>query len=163
MKMPVKVLVLCTGNSCRSIIAEALINALGEGRFVAASAGSQPTGHVHPRALEVLSDHGIDTGKHRSKSWQDPEIPHSDLVITVCDNAAGEACPVWLADTPRVHWGISDPATARGSNREVRAVFDQCYRQLRRRIEALASLEPQKLDPETLQARARAIHGQTDN
>ena len=162
MRTPVNVLVLCTGNSCRSVIAEALINALGEGRFLAASAGSQPTGRVHSGALEVLSRNGVDPGRPRSKSWDDPEIPEPDLVITVCDNAAGEACPVWLADTPKVHWGIPDPAGATGSEEETCAVFEHCYQQLLRRVRALVALEPESLKPETLRAQVQAIHSQAD-
>lgn len=162
MEIPVKVLVLCTGNSCRSIIAEGLINALGEGRFVASSAGSQPTGEVHPGALEALARHGVAVGRPRSKSWEDPDIPEPDLVITVCDSAAGETCPVWLASIPRVHWSIPDPAGATGSDAEVRAIFDQCYQRLRRRIEALAALDPESLNPEELHARAQAIHDAED-
>jgi arsenate reductase len=133
------VLFLCTGNSCRSILAEATFNALAPAGLRAVSAGSDPTGCVHPRALALLAREGIATDGYRSKSWHDlPVTP--DVVITVCASAAGETCPVYLAPLPRAHWGVDDPAKATGSDAEIDAAFAQAYRILRARIEALLAL-----------------------
>lgn len=131
---PVRVLVLCTGNSCRSILAEALINHAGAGRYRAFSAGSRPTGTVHPLALETLARHGIDPGRPSSKSWDEFAAEPFDLVITVCDAAAGESCPVAPGSARRLHWSLPDPAAAGGSDEQKRAIFDQVFDELRRRI-----------------------------
>ncbi|WP_438264860.1 arsenate reductase ArsC [Chromobacterium violaceum] len=133
------VLFLCTGNSCRSILAEAVFNHLAPAGWHAMSAGSQPIGQVHPRSLALLTREGIATDGYRSKSWDDlPVTP--DIVITVCASAAGETCPVFLGPALRSHWGVDDPAHAKGSNEEIDAAFLAAYRILRARIEALSSV-----------------------
>jgi len=133
------ILFLCTGNSCRSILAEATFNALAPASMHAMSAGSQPAGYVHPHSLALLKREGISVIEAHSKSWNDlPATP--EVVITVCANAAGEACPAYLGDVIRGHWGMDDPAKATGSNVEIDAAFEQAYRILRRRIEAFLAL-----------------------
>lgn len=133
------VLFLCTGNSCRSILGEATFNHLAPAGWHAVSAGSQPTGQVHPRALALLAREGIATDGYRSKSWDDlPLTP--DIVITVCANAAGETCPAYLGPVLRTHWGVEDPAHATGSDAEIDAAFMTAYRILRSRIEAFLAL-----------------------
>ena len=132
-------LFLCTGNSCRSILAEATFNHLAPAGFHATSAGSRPVGIVHPRALALLSREGIATTGLASKSWDTlPETP--DLVITVCGNAAGETCPAYLRPAARAHWGVADPASVSGTPAEVEAAFTLAYRTLRLRIEAFLEL-----------------------
>jgi arsenate reductase len=153
-----KVLFLCTGNSARSIIGEALLNHDGEGRFCAFSAGSQPKGQVHPMALEVLAGFGFPTDGLRSKSWDEfarPDAPEFDFIFTVCDNAAGESCPVWLGHPVTAHWGIPDPAAIEGEGQ--REAFLQALRQLRRRIELLLALPLASLDRMAAQSRLDAI------
>lgn len=130
-----KVLFLCTGNSCRSILAEATFNHLAPPGWHALSAGSKPTGYVHPRSLALLRREGIACDDCHSKSWDD--IGPVDIVITVCGNAAGETCPVWLSGGVRAHWGVDDPAHATGTDAEIEAAFTRAYRTLRARIEAL--------------------------
>ncbi len=138
------ILFLCTGNSCRSVLAEATFNALAGPEWRAMSAGSHPTGTVHPRSLALLQREGISTEGLRSKSWTDlPAIP--DLVITVCGNAAGETCPAYLGPVLRAHWGVEDPAKATGTEAEINAKFDQAYRTLRARIEAFLKLPLDRL------------------
>jgi arsenate reductase len=133
------VLFLCTGNSCRSILAEATFNALAPAGMGAMSAGSQPAGYVHPRSLALLAREGIASEGYTSKSWDDlPGTP--DVVITVCASAAGETCPVYLAAVPRAHWGVDDPAKATGTDGEIDAAFERAYRILRSRIEAFLAL-----------------------
>jgi arsenate reductase (thioredoxin) len=130
------VLFLCTGNSCRSILGEATFNALAPKGWRAVSAGSQPTGQVHPRSLALLAREGISTEGLHSKSWDSlPVTP--DIVITVCASAAGEACPAYLGPVMRTHWGVDDPAHATGTEEEIDAAFETAYRILRARIEAL--------------------------
>lgn len=133
------VLILCTGNSCRSILAEATFNHLAPTGWRAISAGSQPAGYVHPRSLALLESEGISTAGLASKSWDDlPVTP--DIVITVCASAAGETCPAYLGPVLRAHWGVDDPAKASGSEAEIDAAFRHAYATLRARIEALLAL-----------------------
>lgn len=129
------VLVLCTGNSCRSVMGEALINHLGAGAFKAFSAGSNPAGYVHPKSIETLQRHGIDPGTPRSKSWDELNGHSFDLVITVCDSAANEACPVFLGQHKKLHWSTPDPAAATGSEDDITAAFDEAFTMLKNRIE----------------------------
>lgn len=133
------ILFLCTGNSCRSIIAEATFNAIAPTNMRAMSAGSQPTGEVHPRSIALLKQKGINTEGCFSKSWNDLE--HTpDVVITVCGNAAGETCPAYLGKVLRAHWGVEDPAKATGTETEINASFENAYQILRKRIEAFLKL-----------------------
>lgn len=131
----IKVLVLCTGNSCRSIMAEALINQLGGGRYAAVSAGSNPTGEVHPKSIETLQRNGISAHNPRSKSWDEFEGETFDLVITVCDAAAAESCPLFLGAPKKLHWSTPDPAKATGTQAEIDAAFDEAITMLKARIE----------------------------
>ena len=133
----VRVLVLCTGNSCRSVMAEAMINQLGRSRFKAWSAGSAPVGFVHPKAIETLKRHDIAPGTLHSKSWDVFANKPFDLVITVCDQAAGESCPVFAGKPKRLHWSIPDPAKAQGTSAEVDAAFDRSFLLLKEGIENL--------------------------
>jgi protein-tyrosine-phosphatase len=141
----VNVLFLCTGNSCRSIIGEATFNHLATGGWRAMSAGSKPTGSVHPRSLALLRREGISTDGAHSKSWESlPATP--DVVITVCSNAAGETCPAYLGPVLRTHWGVEDPAHASGTDDEIDAAFTSAYQTLRRRIEAFLALPLAQLE-----------------
>ncbi len=142
------ILFLCTGNSARSILGEALANQLGK-RFRAYSAGSHPVGRVNPYALELLEREGIATAGLRSKSWDEfsgPDAPQFDFIITVCDQAAGEQCPLWVGHPMTAHWGIPDPAAVAGSEDAIRRAFADAARVLKRRIDLLASLPIEKLD-----------------
>ncbi len=134
---PIRVLVLCTGNSCRSIMAEALINHMGQDRYQAWSAGSHPTGTVHPGSLTALQRHGIDPGQPRSKSWHEMTTRTFDLVITVCDQAAGETCPVFPGQPRKIHWSIPDPAKATGTEHDIQSAFDYTYSLLKKHIEEM--------------------------
>lgn len=148
--VPRTVLVLCTGNSARSILAEAIFNQRGGGALKAYSAGSQPKGEPHPAALALLQAKGIDTGFARSKSWDEfsaSDAPAMALVVTVCDSAASEACPVWPGHPLTVHWGIPDPAAETGSAAEVAAAFELAYRRLDERIAAFLDLPFESLTP----------------
>jgi arsenate reductase len=158
MSEPCNVLFLCTGNSARSILAEALLNHNGEGRFRAFSAGSRPKGVPHPVALETLRSHGFPTDGLRSKSWSEFAVPGAapiDLIITVCDNAAGETCPVWPGRPITAHWGIEDPAAVEGDGQ--REAFETALRYLQHRISLLVSLPVRSIDELTLRARLRQI------
>jgi arsenate reductase len=157
---PFTVLVLCTGNSARSILGEALFNHLGEGRVRAFSAGSKPKGVPHPGALRLLARRGIDTSPFRSKSWDEftgPGAPAIDLAITVCGNAAGEACPVFLGSPLKAHWGLPDPADVTGSEAEVDAAFEETWRLLELRVLAFLALDRTALDKRALLAALAAI------
>lgn len=146
-----KVLVLCTGNSARSIMMEGLLNALGKGRVQAFSAGSQPTGHVNPLALEQLAAAGIATDGFWSKSWEEfarSDSEKMDAVITVCGNAAGETCPIWPGAPLYAHWGFEDPAGVSGSEAEKRAAFDRIFKQIRRKVEKLLALPLETMSPQ---------------
>jgi arsenate reductase len=139
----INVLFLCTGNSCRSIIAEALLNDLGQGRFQAFSAGSYPAGRVNPRALRALERRGFPAAGLRSKSWNEfaaEDAPVMDFIVTVCDNAAAEVCPVWPGAPLSAHWGVPDPAVFSGTEEETEKVFDDVIAMLERRIRDLAGL-----------------------
>ena len=152
------VLFLCTGNSARSILGEALINKLGEGRFRGFSAGSFPKGEVHPMALDVLNGMGFDTADLRSKSWAEfsaPDAPQMDFIVTVCDNAAGETCPVWPGRPMTAHWGIEDPAAIAGEAQ--RLAFLEALRQLRRRIELFLALPLESIDRMSLTSKLQSI------
>jgi protein-tyrosine-phosphatase len=154
------VLFLCTGNSARSIMAEAILNHFGHGRFKAYSAGSHPNGVVNPLSLETLENGGLSTEGFRSKSWDEfaaPGAPPIDFVITVCDNAASEVCPVWPGKPTTAHWGIFDPAAVEGPIETKRAAFRDVASTLRRRIELLTSLPIATLDRLSLQASLRDI------
>lgn len=154
------VLVLCTGNSARSILGEALFGRLGEGRIQAFSAGSKPKGQPHPGALRLLARAGFDTAAFRSKSWNEftgPAAPPIDLAITVCGNAAGEACPVFPGAPLRVHWGLSDPADVSGSEAEVDAAFAETWRLLEMRVRAMLALDLTGLDRAEVQRALAAI------
>ena len=157
---PYNVLFLCTGNSARSIMAEALLNKLGAANFHAYSAGSQPKGWVHPEALQLLRSLGYDTSGFRSKSWSefaDAGAPLLDFVFTVCDNAAGEVCPVWPGQPMTAHWGLPDPAEAKGNPAEVALAFKDTYRMLNQRIGIFVSLPLRSLDQLSLQKKLREI------
>jgi len=132
-----KVLVLCTGNSCRSILAEALINHLGRGRYKASSAGSASAGYVHPKTIETLKRHGIEPGQPRSKSWDEFAEQSFDLVITVCDQAARESCPLFPGNPKKLHWSIPDPAKATGTQAEIDAAFENAFLTLKNHVEEL--------------------------
>ncbi len=153
------VLVLCTGNSARSILGEVLFNALGNGRFRAYSAGSRPAGRVNPGALEWLGAHGHRTEGLRSKSWDEfaaPGAPEFDFIFTVCDNAAGEVCPIWPGHPATAHWGIPDPAHVEGDAAR-RAAFEHAAARLTRRIERFLSLPIESMDRLTLQQKLAEI------
>jgi arsenate reductase (thioredoxin) len=154
------VLFLCTGNSARSVLAEAILNKIGAGKFKAYSAGSQPKGQVNPNTLQLLQRLGYDTTGYRSKSWAvfaQPTAPDLDFVFTVCDDAAGETCPVWPGQPMTAHWGIPDPVAASGTDAEVAMAFTDAYRMLQRRIEAFAALPIKALDTLTLKNKLRDI------
>lgn len=147
------VLILCTGNSCRSILGEATFNHLAPAGWRAVSAGSKPAGYVHPRSLALLEREGIPTAGYHSKSWDDlPLTP--DIVITVCGSAAGEECPAYLGPVLRAHWGVEDPAHATGTEAEIDAAFLQAYRILRARIEAFFALPLETLQHDRARLKA---------
>jgi arsenate reductase (thioredoxin) len=153
-------LFLCTHNSARSILSEGLINHLGKGRFRGYSAGSHASGKVNPFALQLLQDWGIPAEGLHSKTWDDfalPDAPRMDFIITVCDNAAGEVCPVWPGKPTTAHWGVEDPSEFQGSDLEIRGEFKHVALILKRRIELLVSLPPAKLDGMSIQAELKEI------
>ena len=157
---PFNVLFLCTGNSARSILAEALVNHWGRGKFVGFSAGSSPKGQVHPIALELLGHMRMSTDGMRSKSWDEfarPGAPKLDFVFTVCDNAAGEMCPIWPGQPMTAHWGVEDPAAVEGSEAEKWIAFRKAFRELESRIKVFTSLPIRSLDKVKLQERLHAI------
>ncbi|MGZ6020871.1 MAG: arsenate reductase ArsC [Phenylobacterium sp.] len=157
---PFNILFLCTGNSARSILAECIMNRIGKGKFVAYSAGSMPKGKVHPQALSLLESLHYDVDQLRSKSWEEfaaPGAPKLDFVITVCDDAAGEVCPVWPGQPVTAHWGMPDPAAVEGTPTEVALAFAETYRMLGNRIELLASLPIASLSRTSLKGRLDQI------
>lgn len=154
------VLFLCTGNSARSIMAESILQKDGASRFRAFSAGSQPKGQVHPLAIDVLQSAGYPASGLRSKSWEEfstSEAPDMDLVITVCDNAAGESCPIWPGRPVTAHWGIEDPASIVGTEEQKRAAFKRALGYLKTRIDLLVGLPISDLDDRTFRSRVREI------
>jgi arsenate reductase len=157
------ILFLCTGNSARSVLAEVLMNRLSKGRFQAYSAGSHPAGEVNPFTLELLHSKGFATDGLRSKNWDEftkPDAPTMDFVITVCDKAAGEVCPIWPGQPMTAHWGFEDPAAAQGSDETRRKVFMKVFVEIARRIELMLALPIEKLDRLALERQVRDI-GQT--
>jgi len=157
---PFNVLFLCPGNSARSILAEAILNGAGQGRFRAYSAGSMPAGKVNPHALALLERLGYQTGGYRSKSWDEfagGDAPQFDFIITVCDNAAGEVCPVWPGKPSKAHWGVPDPAAATGNDAEIGLAFADAYRMLKQRIDLFVDLPLDKLDAASLKQKLSAI------
>ncbi|MFJ1312149.1 arsenate reductase ArsC [Rhizobium sp. NFACC06-2] len=158
------VLFLCTGNSARSIIAEAILNRVGQGRFKAYSAGSQPKGEVHPYTLQLLKTMNHDVSFARSKNWEEFAVsgaPQMDFVFTVCDSAANEACPVWPGQPMTAHWGLPDPAAAEGTEAEKHLAFDDTYRMLNNRLSIFTSLPMASLDRLALQKRLDDIGSHT--
>ena len=154
------VLFLCTGNSARSILAECIINSLGDRRFVGHSAGSQPKGEVHPYAIDLLKKLNYETEGLRSKSWEEfsgPDAPPLDFIFTVCDNAAHEVCPIWPGQAMSAHWGVPDPATATGTEVEKRLAFTEAHRMLNNRISNFVNLPIQSIDKLTLQKQLTEI------
>jgi protein-tyrosine-phosphatase len=157
---PYNVLFLCTGNSARSILAESVLDRVGSGRFRAFSAGSFPKGEVHPYALDLLRRQSYPTEHLRSKSWDEFAVPGAeplDFVFTVCDNAAGEVCPIWPGQPMTAHWGLPDPAAAEGSEAQRRLAFVDTLRMLNNRIKVFVSLPLESLDKLSLQSRLREI------
>jgi arsenate reductase len=160
MPKPFNILLLCTGNSARSVMAEALINTLGAGRFRAYSAGSHPTGKVNPFAIEQVRALGYPVENLRSKSWDEfaqSGAPQMDFVVTVCDNVAGEMCPLWPGHPVTAHWGFPDPAAVEGSDEVKRAAFAQTMRQIRNRLQLFLSLPLETLDRMAIESRMREI------
>jgi len=157
------VLFLCTHNSARSVMAEALLNTIGAGRFHAFSAGSMPSGRINPFALEKCKSLGYLTDDLRSKTWDEfatPGAPKMDIIITVCDDAAGEVCPVWPGHPATAHWGFPDPSRVEGDDAAKRAAFDQVFHAIRRRIDLLVNLPLEKLERLALAAELKRIHAQ---
>lgn len=158
--VPLNVLFLCTHNSARSVIAECIVNRLGAGRFKSYSAGSQPSGRVHPYALDLLKHLNYDTAALRSKSWEEfsePDAPRLDFVFTVCDSAANETCPVWPGQPMTAHWGLPDPSAVEGSESERRFAFADTHRMLYQRIGIFVNLPLASLDTLSLQRRLDSI------
>jgi arsenate reductase (thioredoxin) len=165
MSEPYNVLFLCTGNSARSIMAEAILNKVGAGKFHAYSAGSQPKGHLHPETIRLLQSFGYDVLDFRSKSWHEfakPSASALDFVFTVCDNAAGETCPIWPGQPMTAHWGVPDPAEAKGTDAEIALAFKDAYRMLNQRIGIFTALPIRSLDRLSLQKRLKEIGDMKD-
>lgn len=159
-EQPFNILFLCIGNSARSILAESYLNASGKGRFRAFSAGSFPTGKVNPYALELLENNRLPTEGLRSKSWNEfaqPDAPSMDIIITVCDPAAGEMCPIWPGQPITAHWGVEDPAGAAGDEHAKRAAFLHAFSVLQRRINLLLNLNPTALDRVAMKQELKTI------
>ena len=160
MQRPYNILVLCTGNSARSIMGEALFNTLGAGRFKAYSAGSHPSGRVNPFAIEQVQALGYPAENLRSKSWDEfaqPGSPQMDFIVTVCDNAAGEVCPLWPGQPVTAHWGFPDPAAVEGTDEEKREAFARTLQQIRTRVQLVLSLPLETLDRMAVENRMKAI------
>jgi arsenate reductase len=162
---PYNVLFLCTGNSARSILGEAILNKIDKDKFVAYSAGSMPKGAVHPQALALLERLGFPTDCLRSKSWDEfakPDAPQLDFVFTVCDNAANEVCPIWPGQPVTAHWGVPDPAAIEGTDAEIATAFRDAFLALQRRIELFASLPVKSLDHMSLKKHLDDIGNASD-
>ncbi|MEI7867446.1 MAG: arsenate reductase ArsC [Candidatus Methylumidiphilus sp.] len=159
---PFNILVLCTGNSCRSVLGEALINHLGEGRFFGVSAGSHPIGRINPGALATLARHGLPTEGYVSQSWDEFEDADIDIMISVCDSAAGEACPAYLGKAVRGHWGLADPAHVKGTEEEVIAAFEATYAALENRIHKLLALPVESMARPELSEALNKIGAEAD-
>jgi arsenate reductase (thioredoxin) len=162
MKDTYNILFLCTGNSARSVMAEAFTWAAGKGRFNTFSAGSNPTGRVNPFAIEQIASTGYPLDRLRSKSWDEfvlPDAPKMDFIITVCDNAAGEVCPIWPGHPATAHWGFEDPAAVEGSDDKKRKAFEQIARQIAQRVSLFASLPLQILDTNSIHEEVKKIGG----
>jgi arsenate reductase (thioredoxin) len=160
------VLFLCTGNSARSIMAEAILNREGRGSFRAFSAGSQPKGHVHPNTLDLLRNLNFDVSGFRSKNWNEfsgPDATPLDFVFTVCDDAAGEACPLWPGQPMTAHWGVPDPAAATGNEAQIRLAFAETFRMISNRISLFVSLPLRSLDRLSLQKQLDSIGKSKDS
>lgn len=154
------VLFLCTGNSARSIMAEALVTTMGKGRFQGYSAGSKPGGKVNPFAIEKVREAGYPVDKLRSKNWDEfaqPDAPHMDFIITVCDNAAGEVCPIWPGHPASAHWSFEDPAAVEGTDEVKRAAFDKIFKQIMTRMNAFVNLPMHMLDKQAVQREIKKI------
>jgi len=147
-----KILYICTHNRCRSILSEAITNRLAQGTLQAFSAGSQPAGQVHPLSLKYLAEKGISTEGLKSQSWDDFEWEQPDIVVTVCDNAAAEACPVWFGDTVKIHWGLPDPSKLQGSEQEIRDAFYSVMNTIEQRVQKLLDLNLEPLTKTERQA-----------
>lgn len=159
-KSHMNVLFICTGNSARSIIAESLLNQLGGGKFRAYSAGSHPAGFVNPKALELLERHRFRTSDLRSKNWDEfakPDAPQMDFVLTVCDKAAGEVCPIWPGQPMSAHWGVEDPAAVKGTPAQIEKAFTDAFMVLQRRIALFLNLPIEKLEKLSLLKELQAI------
>jgi len=160
LQRPYNILVLCTGNSARSILSEALFNTMSAGRFQAYSAGSHPSGRVNPFAVEQVQALGYSAENLRSKSWDEfaqPDSPQMDFVVTVCDNAAGEVCPLWPGHPVTAHWGFPDPAAVEGTDEQKRAAFALTLRQIRNRVQLFLSLPLETLDRMAIETRMREL------
>ncbi len=151
------VFVICTGNSCRSVMGEALFNHLGKGRMKAFSAGSHPIGRINSGALATLKRHYLPVDGYKSQSWDEFADQAMDIVITVCDNAAGETCPVYLNKAVRVHWGLSDPGHTKGSDEEIIAAFDHTFGILQQRINKMLAMPLEEMSPEQLTSQLNAL------
>jgi len=158
---PLNILVLCTGNSCRSVLGEALLNHLSQGRFKAFSAGSHPIGRINPGALATLARHGLPTEGYHSQSWDEFEDADIDIMISVCDSAAGEACPAYLGKAVRGHWGLSDPGHVNGTEEEVIAAFEATYAMLENRIHKLLALPVESMSRPELSEALNKIGAET--
>jgi arsenate reductase len=153
----INIFVICTGNSCRSVMGEALFNHLGQGRIRAFSGGSHPIGRINQGALATLARHGLPNQGYKSQSWEDFADQPMDIVITVCDNAAGETCPVYLTQAVRAHWGVSDPGHVKGSDEEIITAFEQTYRTLELRVKKMLALSLETMAQKQLTVELNAI------
>ncbi len=153
-----KILFICTHNRCRSILGEAITNHYGNGRITAVSAGSSPVGEVHPLTIKYLTEHGISTDSLQSQSWDDIEQDDLDVVITVCDNAANEQCPIWFGNTLKVHWGFSDPSKVQGSEEDIAQAFHHLINIIKQRVAQLIDLSEQTLSHDELHHALVRLH-----